>query len=547
MESWWDRIYVGDCVELLRGWPADRPIDLVFADPPYNIGYSYDLYDDSRPDDEYLDWLRQWIGACAAVLAPHGSLWIAIGDEYAAEVKWIAQREVGLHLRSWVVWYYTFGVHCTRKFTRSHTHLLYFVRDPSNFVFNSEAIRVPSARRMVYRDRRADPRGRVPDNTWILRPHDAWWAFHPEEDTWYFSRVAGTFRERAGFHGCQLPERLVARVILACTNPGDVVLDPFLGSGTTAVVAKKLGRRWVGIELSPEYARHAEKRIEAVRVGDPLVGPDDPIMSVKRRTAATAGRTLDFDGALVSSVALDVAGRLGCELWQLLTDPACNVEFVDACHAQGLRGRPVDWNHAVLRQVLARDKRPDIVGDPEFPGEPSFHACDMAASRVLHQGYPDLATVLCDHRCLLLYEACVRELSLGMKTAEMRRELLRLVWLAAHREELTSDDRGCGPITKASVPLERGHADTVPDAPGLFELVATERKGASYRVYCGWTRSLRESWTFWLDRKGTVEGYLPRPASLEFWWAGAGRSSKILARQAFARLLATPTAFSSFV
>src|SRR5947209_8508762 len=82
-------------------------------------------------------------------------------------------------------------------------------------------------------DARANPRGRLPDDTWILRPQELPKAFGADEDTWYFPRVCGTFKERAGWHGCQMPEQLLGRIIRACSNRGDVVLDPFAGSGTT--------------------------------------------------------------------------------------------------------------------------------------------------------------------------------------------------------------------------------------------------------------------------------------------------------------------------
>jgi site-specific DNA-methyltransferase (adenine-specific) len=257
------RIHVGDCVSLMERFAGQVYADLIIADPPYNIGYDYDDYRDRLADDAYLQWSELWIRAAAKLLAPSGALWIAISDEYAAELKCIAHRKVGLHLRNWVVWYYTFGVHCERKFSRSHTHLLYFVNDPRNFKFNVDAIRVPSARLSVYRDKRANPDGRVPDNTWILRPQDAPFCFQPTEDTWHIPRVCGTFRERAGFIKCQLPEALLSRIILACTDEGDIVFDPFAGSGSTLVVAKKLGRRYLGCELSPRYAELATKRLEA--------------------------------------------------------------------------------------------------------------------------------------------------------------------------------------------------------------------------------------------------------------------------------------------
>jgi site-specific DNA-methyltransferase (adenine-specific) len=273
-----EHVYTGDCLSHLPR-VAPGSIDLAFADPPFNIGYDYDVYRDRHDADSYLDWSRRWGAEVVRALKPDGTFWLAIGDEYAAELKLIFQKELGLSCRNWVVWYYTFGVHCQRKFSRSHAHLFYFVKDSERFTFNADTIRVPSARQLVYADARADRRGRVPDDTWILRPQDMPDGFGAEEDTWYFPRVCGTFKERAGWHGCQMPEQLLGRIIRACSNPGETVLDPFAGSGTTLVVAKKLGRRWLGCELSADYAARAEARLAAVTPGQPLEGAEQPLTS----------------------------------------------------------------------------------------------------------------------------------------------------------------------------------------------------------------------------------------------------------------------------
>jgi site-specific DNA-methyltransferase (adenine-specific) len=280
-------IHPGDCLDLLPRLP-EGSIDLAFADPPFNIGYDYDVYDDYRDYGAYLEWTKRWMRGVCRALKPDGTFWVAIGDDYAAEVKLIARNDLGLTCRSWVVWYYTFGVNCTKKFSRSHAHLFHFVRDPRRFTFNDEAIRVPSARQLVYADSRANPKGRLPDDTWILRPQDVPDGFRPDEDTWYFPRVAGTFKERAGFHGCQMPEQLLGRIIRCSSNPNEIVLDPFAGSGTTLVVAKKLGRRWLGIELSENYAARARERIEAARVGQALEGAPEPLASAPATPARRA-------------------------------------------------------------------------------------------------------------------------------------------------------------------------------------------------------------------------------------------------------------------
>lgn len=238
-------IVQGDCVELLNR--LDAPIaDLIFADPPFNIGYKYDVYEDRKAYDDYYAWTEQWMAACYHALKPTGSFWVAIGDEYAAEVKIIGDS-LGLHLRNWVIWHYTFGQNTKKKFARSHAHLFYWVKDPRTFTFNDEAVRVFSDRQREYHDRRASPKGKIPDDSW-----------------WEFPRVCGTFDERVQFHPCQMPLSILSRIVRASSNAGDVVFDPFAGSATTLVAARRLGRRPAGTELSPEYVSGGRERLQSV-------------------------------------------------------------------------------------------------------------------------------------------------------------------------------------------------------------------------------------------------------------------------------------------
>ncbi|MDR0521271.1 MAG: site-specific DNA-methyltransferase [Planctomycetaceae bacterium] len=257
----WNTVVLSDCIEGMSQIESGT-VDLVFADPPFNIGYAYDVYDDKRSDESYLRWSKDWMTEVYRILKPGGTFWLAIGDEYAAELKVCGTREIGFICRSWVVWYYTFGVHCTKKFTRSHIHLFHFVKNPKDFTFNDELIRVPSARQLRYNDKRANPNGRLPDDTWILNPKDLEQEFGGDKDTWLFSRVCGTFKEREGWHGCQMPESLLERIILVSSCEGEKVLDPFAGSGTTLAAAKKLNRQYLGFEISEEYREQCLRRIE---------------------------------------------------------------------------------------------------------------------------------------------------------------------------------------------------------------------------------------------------------------------------------------------
>jgi len=250
-----NKIICGDCVEILNEWRKPSPsgvkepfADLIFADPPFNIGYKYDKYHDKKEKEHYIDWTRQWMTACNKVLKPTGSFYIAIGDDYAAYVKMIAEDELKLFTRNWIIWHYTFGQQTKNKFARSHTHIFYFVKDKKNFTFNDYAVRTPSDRQLVYKDKRANASGKMPDDVW------------PD-----YSRVCGTFKERQSWHPCQMPELLLARIIAASSNKGDCVLDPFIGSGTTAVVAVKYGRNYCGIDVSQSYVKNTIDRIAQIR------------------------------------------------------------------------------------------------------------------------------------------------------------------------------------------------------------------------------------------------------------------------------------------
>lgn len=349
-------IHQGDCVQLLNQLTPES-VDLVFADPPFNIGYDYDVYDDARQTDDYLQWCRQWIDGVYRSLKPDGTFWLAIGDEYAAELK-IESQKAGFHCRSWVIWYYTFGVNCKNGFSRSHTHLFHFVKDPENFTFNrsNPQVRVPSARQLVYADNRANPNGRLPDNTWITRPQDAPESFSPNHDTWYFARVAGTFKEREGFHGCQMPEQLLGRIVRCSSKPGDLVVDPFGGSGTTLCVAKKLGRQFMGFELSEEYAAYIQQRLEKTCVGDSLDGPVDPIKSAPSTAKGKKKKKPKVDRATERAVidAFQYATN-GQSTDFLLCDVEMSKAFVAECRSQKIDGNPEFWHKLLLR--MRKSKR----------------------------------------------------------------------------------------------------------------------------------------------------------------------------------------------
>ncbi|CEG11166.1 Adenine-specific methyltransferase [groundwater metagenome] len=236
-----NKVYLGECIEIMKKFP-DKCVDLLFADPPFNIGIKYDVYNDNMQYMEYYEWSEKWIKEAYRLLKDNSSIYVAIGDEFAAEINLILKR-TGFYFRNWIVWYYTFGQNQRKKFNRSHTHILYFAKSKEKFTFNDKSIRVPSARQLIYKDKRANPLGKIPD------------------DVWQFPRVCGTFKERIGGHPCQMPEDLLELIIKTSSNEGDLVLDPFGGTGTTAAVAKKFKRNFTTIEISEEYCILISKRL----------------------------------------------------------------------------------------------------------------------------------------------------------------------------------------------------------------------------------------------------------------------------------------------
>jgi len=552
MDGTSNTILLGDCLAEMNRLP-EGDVDLVFADPPFNIGYDYDVYDDSLEHQRYLDWSGQWISAVWRVLKPTGAFWLAIGDEYAAELK-LASQKIGFHCRSWVIWYYTFGVNCSRKFTRSHAHLFHFVKDPVNFTFRDDDLdnRVPSARELVYNDKRAHPRGRLPDDTWIIRPADAvgelvsddeaWTphtlaapsdtdrtftlrpqdlehCFRASEDTWYFPRVAGTFKERAGFHGCQMPEQLLGRIIRTCSEAGDLVLDPFSGSATTLAVAKKLGRRFLGFELSEDYVRYGLERLAAIRVGDRLDGSPEPLKSAPRTSGRARGKTTSqHDEPAAESryrrkqYALTRRGVLeafqkthdGFPADRVVADPELNHQFVACCTRLGLVGDARTWNTLLFRLR----KEGALAGlDTSRRTAFSWEDCDrfIFASEIAWQMMLDeysassLDEVLCDPALAAEFDRIAQRFAPGFTALEYRYGALKLRKQAKYARSRASVLKLPASLGMPLCFDESTH-EKLPQAPGVY--ILSEDRDRARSLYVGETLNLgdrfqrhcREAW-----------------------------------------------------
>jgi DNA modification methylase len=246
-------MYLGDCRERLPQIPEvrEKRVRLAFADPPFNWNRAYDEWEDSMPDAEYLDFTYDWLDLCTGALTDDGAIWVNIPDTWAAEIV-VHLKQRGLHMVNWCVWHYRFGQNATKRFINSKVHALYFCKDPKNRVWNHERILETSDRRAIYGDPRTESkRDGMPAGMRV--PMDVWYGQ-------YWGRIQGNNKERRPYHDNQLPEVYLERVILACSDEGDVVLDPFIGSGTTAVVAREYGRTFVGTEFSEKNLDGALER-----------------------------------------------------------------------------------------------------------------------------------------------------------------------------------------------------------------------------------------------------------------------------------------------
>ena len=244
------RLFVGDCRDILPRLPDKKCVDLVFADPPFNWEVPYDGWEDNMPRNEFERFTFDWLDACINLLSPTGSIWVNIPDDTVAEVVMHLKRR-GLTMINWCVWHFRFGQHREGSFIMSKVHALYFVKDPLLRTWNADAILEQSDRASIYNDKRTHQKE---SHKGMRVPMDVWYGK-------YWGRIQGNNKERRQGHHNQNPEVYLERIILACSNEGDIVLDPFAGSGTTNTVARAHNRRSIGIEHSRVNAESAWERI----------------------------------------------------------------------------------------------------------------------------------------------------------------------------------------------------------------------------------------------------------------------------------------------
>jgi site-specific DNA-methyltransferase (adenine-specific) len=241
-------ILCGDCLERMRERDTES-VDLILADPPYNLGKNYGNNTDSREFDDYMEFTRCWTKECHRILKRTGTIYVFMGFRFISWLYQILEKERQLLFVNWICWHYTQGIGKTRGFSPRHDDILMFSKSP-NYCFNLDDVRVPQKYyRSINNMRGANP-----------------------GDVWEFSHVHYCNENRQS-HPTQKPEGLIERMILASSNPGDFVLDPFAGSGTTLRVCQQLDRRCTGIEINPEYVEMIQRRLSRPFQGFDSIDP----------------------------------------------------------------------------------------------------------------------------------------------------------------------------------------------------------------------------------------------------------------------------------
>jgi len=245
-----DRIMISDCLEVLSDI-EDNSVDMCFADPPFNLDKKYTSYKDQKPDKQYLDWCRRWLCELVRITKPTGSIFVHNIPKwltYFAEIL----NDIA-HFRHWIAWD-AMSNPLGKTLLPAHYGILFYTKRPKEFKFYE--IRAPHNRCRICNNYIKDYGGKKDQmHSFGALVSDVWTDIH---------RIRHGVRRDE--HPCQLPIPLLERIVLMSTDPGDIVLDPFLGTGTTAIAAKSLGRHFVGIDIDPEYANVAKEKIESTDV-----------------------------------------------------------------------------------------------------------------------------------------------------------------------------------------------------------------------------------------------------------------------------------------
>ncbi len=245
------KIIKGDAIQVLQTIP-DNSIDLIFVDPPYNIGKNFNgLKDKWNTDEDYLNWCYQWIDLCIAKLSNTGSMYIMTATQFMPYFDIYIRKKLSILSR--IIWNYdSSGVQAKKYYGSLYEPILFCVKDKNNYTFNANDILVEAktgAKRKLIDYRKAVPT--------VYNSHKV------PGNVWNFSRVRYRMDEYEN-HPSQKPIALLERIIKASSDENDIVLDPFSGTFTTSYVAKSLKRKSIGIEIQEEYVKIGLRRLEVL-------------------------------------------------------------------------------------------------------------------------------------------------------------------------------------------------------------------------------------------------------------------------------------------
>jgi site-specific DNA-methyltransferase (adenine-specific) len=249
LEKYINQIILGDALEVLKEIP-DNSVDMVFADPPFNLGKKYNKYNDKKDVEEYLEWCKLWLKELVRITKPTGSIfvhnipkWLTYFASYLNEIA---------YFRHWIAWD-AMGAPLGKTLLPRHYGILWYTKEPKGFKFYDIRYPHPRCRKcgIVLQDY-----GGKKDKMHPYGPlvSDVWTDIH---------RIR--HKKRRDEHPCQLPVPLIERLILMTTDENDIVLDPFVGTGTTTIAAKRLGRRYIGIDIDPKYVEITKEKLKSVK------------------------------------------------------------------------------------------------------------------------------------------------------------------------------------------------------------------------------------------------------------------------------------------
>lgn len=245
MEVKINQIIPGDCLETMKNI-SDESVDLIVTDPPFNIGKNYNSYKDRMKKEEYIKWCEKWLTECIRILKPYGSLYLFNYPENNAYLMPFLDKS--LVFKRWMTWHYPTNTGMSpTNYTRSQHSILFYTKTKKatwNKTHIAEPYRNPTDKRILDRIKNGS-NGKTP------------------YDVFHFNIVKNVNKDKTE-HVCQLPIELVETFIKASSNEGDLVFDPFMGSGTVAVASKKLGRSYLGCEIDKYYCKIINERLAKV-------------------------------------------------------------------------------------------------------------------------------------------------------------------------------------------------------------------------------------------------------------------------------------------